>query len=120
VPPASDTLPGLADGLSQTILGLVAVLALIALLAWAARRLSGRLQGRGGALELLGGLSLGARERLILVRVDGIRFLVGVAPGSVRALHVFDQVADSATAHTSSGTFGEALNSQREHAGGRS
>lgn len=87
---SQDPIPGVAGGVAQTVLGLAAVLALIAVLAWLARRLNGRLQGRGGGVELLGGISLGTRERVVLVRVDDIRVLIGVAPGSVRALHVLD------------------------------
>lgn len=87
---ASEPIPGFAGGLGQTVLGLAAVLTLILFLAWLARRLNGRLQPRGGRVELLGGISLGTRERVVLLRVDGVRVLLGVAPGSVRALHVLD------------------------------
>jgi len=110
-----EAVPGLAGGLSQTALGLAAVLALIALLAWAARRLRGRLQPRGGAVELLGGLSLGARERLVLVRVEGVRLLIGVAPGSLRTLHVLDP--RSMPADADAPAFAQTLVAQRERTG---
>ncbi len=74
--------------LVQTLLGLTAVLALIAGLAWGVKRF-GRLPGAGGAgLRIEGGVSLGPRERVVLLNVEGTRLLVGVAPGRVQTLHV--------------------------------
>ena len=72
--------------LVQTLLGLTAVLALIAGLV--VKRF-GRLPGAGGAgLRIEGGVSLGPRERVVLLNVEGTRLLVGVAPGRVQTLHV--------------------------------
>jgi flagellar protein FliO/FliZ len=49
-------------------------------------------------------LSLGTRERAVLVRVGGQELLLGVAAGSVRTLHSFtapvDAAADSITGTT--------------------
>ena len=39
-------------------------------------------------MRVLGGVSLGNRERAVLRSVDGTRLLVGVAPGQVRTRHV--------------------------------
>jgi flagellar protein FliO/FliZ len=46
--------------------------------------------GGGGSanLEMLAQLPLGTRERAVLVRVGDTQVLIGVAPGSVRTLHV--------------------------------
>jgi len=75
-------------GPGQMVLGLVMVLALIFALAWAVRRF-GRVQSLPtGALRVLGGLSLGTRERLVLVKVGNAQLLLGVAPGRVQTLHV--------------------------------
>jgi flagellar biogenesis protein FliO len=50
------------------------------------------ISGGGGSanLELLGQLSLGARERALLVRVGDRQLLIGVAPGHVCTLHVLE------------------------------
>ncbi|MDH5765670.1 MAG: flagellar biosynthetic protein FliO, partial [Gammaproteobacteria bacterium] len=37
-------------------------------------------------MKILGGLSLGTRERAVLVQVDNQRLLLGVAPGRVSIL----------------------------------
>lgn len=75
-------------GLGQMTLGLVVVLALIFALAWAVRRF-GRVQSLpADALRVLGGLSIGARERVVLVKVGNTQLLLGVAPGRVQTLHV--------------------------------
>ena len=62
----------------------------------AAARLARRMRGLGGSanssLEVLGSLPLGARERAVLVRVGERQLLIGVAPGNVRTLHVFDDL----------------------------
>ncbi len=83
--------------LLETVGGLVLVLALILGLAWMLKRL-GHLPGAGkGGVQILGGVSLGPRERAVLLSVDGTRLLVGVAPGRVQTLHVLarDAAADS-------------------------
>ncbi len=76
-------------GVAQMLLGLVLVLGLILGAAWLLRRLAPQ-RGMGGeVIRLRGGLALGARERLVLVEVDKVRLLVGVAPGRVQTLYVF-------------------------------
>lgn len=86
----------LADGqLLQTAGGLLLVLVLIVGLAWAVRRFGRLPSAAKGQLEILGGLSLGARERVVLLKVEDARLLVGVAPGRVQALHVLAGAAAS-------------------------
>ncbi len=74
--------------LLQTVGGLLLVLLLIAGLAWAVRRFGRLPSGAKGQLEILGGISLGARERVVLLKVEDTRLLIGVAPGRVQALHI--------------------------------
>ena len=76
------------DAAVHVLLGLGVVLALIVLSAWAYRRLARVPRGVGGALRVLGGLSLGTRERVVLIQVGDEQLLLGVAPGRVEALHV--------------------------------
>jgi flagellar protein FliO/FliZ len=42
-------------------------------------------------MKVLGGLSVGQRERLVLVQVGDKQILVGVAPGSVQHVMAFDE-----------------------------
>jgi flagellar protein FliO/FliZ len=74
-------------GALRVMLALMLVLAAVFAAAWLLRRL--RLVGGadGSQLSILGQVSLGARERAVLLRVGQERLLLGVAAGSVRLLH---------------------------------
>lgn len=87
-PPAPALLAG--SGVTQMLLGLVLVLGLMAAAVWLLRRYTPLQRGEGG-LKIVAGLTLGARERLVLVEVEGTRLLLGVAPGRVQTLHVFPE-----------------------------
>lgn len=87
--PALEPLAG--GGMFQLALGLFAVIALIVALAWLMRRMGGITGGQGGALRVLGGLSMGTRERVVLIQVGETQLLLGVAPGRVQTLHVLDR-----------------------------
>ena len=90
--PVQQAAPSSAGGLLRVILALMVVLAAVLAAAWLARRLRAFSGGGGSSsLELLAQLPLGARERAVLVRVGDRQLLIGVAPGSVRTLHVFEQ-----------------------------
>lgn len=106
------TLPAAQDPVSMTSLwqltmGMLLVLGLIIGLAWLLKR-SGRFQmAAGGGLRVLGGLSMGARERVVLIQAGETQLLLGVAPGRVQTLHVLDQPMQTDTA--ASGGFAEQL-----------
>jgi flagellar protein FliO/FliZ len=75
----------------QLTLGMLLVLALILAMAWLLKR-SGRFQlAAGGSLRVLGGLSMGSRERVVLIQAGDTQLLLGVAPGRVQTLHVLDR-----------------------------
>lgn len=76
--------------LIETLAGLLLILLLIFGLGWLLRRF-GRLPMKGNAMiSIIGGVSLGPRERAVLLQVEDIRLLVGVAPGRVQTLHLLD------------------------------
>ena len=72
----------------EAIAGLALVLAVIFVLAWAIRRFAHLPGGGKGLIRVLGGVTLGSRERAVVVAVGGTRLLLGVAPGQIRTLHV--------------------------------
>ena len=77
------------------VMGLVVVVALILGLAWVLKKY-GRLPVNNQVeMKILGGLSLGTREKALLVQVEGQRFLLGVAPGRVNTLHVMERDKDA-------------------------
>lgn len=94
------TRPSGAAALVQTLAGLGVVIGLILVLAWASRRLSGGSLGNTQFMKILAVQPLGAREKIILVDVAGRQMMLGVTPGRIVTLHVFDepvlQVPDAA------------------------
>lgn len=93
---ASD--PVVAGGLStgellgpaiRTILGLVAVLAILGVCAWFAQRLRTGGHLKGGLIEIISGVSLGNKEKVVLIRVGSEQIVVGVSPAGMTSLHVF-------------------------------
>jgi flagellar protein FliO/FliZ len=79
-----------AANLVDTGVGLLLVLGLMLGLAWLVRRYV-QMPGIGkGQVQIQGGVSLGAREKAVLLSVEGKRLLVGIAPGRVQTLLVLD------------------------------
>jgi flagellar protein FliO/FliZ len=106
-PPAPEPLA--AANLFQLMFGLIVVLIAIGVTAFLLRRL-GRLPHGPGAMRVISGLSLGARERAVLIQVGDKQILLGVAPGRVQALHVLERpVEPSVSSSGPSGTFAERL-----------
>ena len=96
---------GSTTGLLRVAVALLLVLGAVIAAGRFARRVRGFGGVTGSAIEVVGQLPLGARERAVLIRVGERQLLIGVAPGSVRTLHVFDDspasrelAADTATA----------------------
>lgn len=86
------TLPGPPVGageLANITLGLMAVLALIFALAWLYRRYGNLPAFNRSNIQLIGGVSLGTREKAVLLEVEGTRVLVGVTSNQITPLHVF-------------------------------
>jgi len=83
--------PNMAGSLIQTTLGLLVVLAVIGGAAWAFKRFGNFQTGVQGKLKIVGGISLGARERVVLLQVGTQQLVVGVAPGQIQTLHVLDE-----------------------------
>jgi len=73
-------------GLIKMLLGLGLVLALIALIAWLAKRMLPALGGQQSVLRVVSSVSVGARERVIVLEVGDRWLVVGVAPGQVRPI----------------------------------
>jgi len=80
--------------LLQLTSGLIVVLICIVVLAWFAKRVNRLQSSTDGALKILGGLSMGSRERVVLLQVGSKQLLIGVAPGRINTLHVLDGEID--------------------------
>jgi flagellar protein FliO/FliZ len=72
--------------LVQTTFALLFVLGLLAVLAWFLKRYGPKAHGGNANVHLVGALSLGGRERIIVVEVGEQWIVVGASPGRVNAL----------------------------------
>lgn len=77
----------------RMLLSLGAVLAVLAGCAWLAQRLRNGGSFKTGLIEVVSGISLGGREKVVLLRVGGEQVLVGISPAGMRALHVLNNGA---------------------------
>lgn len=76
------------------VLALGFVLALIVGGAWLVRKFGGPLTASSGPFKVLASISLGGRERAVLIQVGSEQMLLGVSPGSVRNLGKLDNPID--------------------------
>jgi len=76
-------------GLLRVCASLAVVIALIVGAGWLLRRLQGGVRS-GTQLRCVESLAVGLKERVVLLQAGEHQFLLGVAPGNVRTLHVFD------------------------------
>jgi flagellar protein FliO/FliZ len=87
--------PAVSSGsLVQIIFSLLLVLAAIVLVAWLLKRMNMTQQGSGNLLKVLGGVSIGQRERIVLVEINDTWLVVGVGPGQIRTLHTLPKAED--------------------------
>ena len=91
VPPPAPTAPANAGSIGGAVLALVMVVGLILLLGWLAKRMPGMgTAGSNPALRMVGSLSLGPRERVVVVAVGDTQLLVGTGSGGTRVLHTLE------------------------------
>jgi flagellar protein FliO/FliZ len=83
--------PNMAGNLLQTMFGLIVVIAVIGGAAWAFKRFGHFQTGLHGQMKVVGGLSLGGRERIVLLQVGEQQLVVGVTPSRIQTLHVLKE-----------------------------
>jgi len=77
------------------ILGsLVLVILMMAALLFMMKRFSFKGNMIQGSVKILSALSIGPRERIMLIQVGDEQLLVGSTPSSIRSLHVLDKPVD--------------------------
>lgn len=93
---AEQPVPGPAEPLGagqylQVGLSLLLIVLIIVVLAWLLRRVGNLPIGGGALIRVVAAVSLGQRERVVLLQVGEKQLLLGVAPGRVETLHVLDE-----------------------------
>lgn len=76
--------------LIQVTLALMLMVGLILGLSWLAKRFAQPLFQQNKQLRLIASLSLGVKEKIILVEVEGKQLVLGVTPQQITSLHVMD------------------------------
>ena len=67
----------------KMVFGLVVVLGVMALFAWGAKRFLPGVVSQPSVIKVIGGASVGTRERVVVLEVAGRWLVVGVASGQV-------------------------------------
>lgn len=93
--------------------GLFLVLALFIACAWLMKRTQGGFLSASKEMKTLGVMSLGTRERAVLIEVEGKKLLLGVSAGRVNTLHVFDEPSGESQANETQ--LNDAENTAIEH-----
>lgn len=78
--------PSSAGSLLQVIFGLLVVLGLLAGALWVLKRVGGGRLAGGSVVKIVGGVSVGNRERVMVIEVADQWIVIGVAPGQVSKL----------------------------------
>ncbi len=76
-----------APSMFGAVLALLAVLALIVGLGWVLKRLPGSGFKPAEGLRVVASLNVGAKERVVVVEVNGQQLLLGVTAGGINTLH---------------------------------
>jgi flagellar protein FliO/FliZ len=71
-------------------LGLLIVLGIFFFCVWGLRKLNGVVVNGPEKMRVVGGLSLGMREKVILLQVGKKQLVLGVTPGRIDTLHVLE------------------------------
>lgn len=79
--------------LLQMLFGLSLVLIIIFATAWILRRVGYTQLFHSSAMKIVSSLSLGARDRVIVIEVGGKQILLAVSPGKIETLYVFESPA---------------------------
>ncbi|ARN76446.1 flagellar biosynthetic protein FliO [Oceanicoccus sagamiensis] len=103
--------------------GLVLIVFLIITIGWLIRRVGGVPMMGGQAMKVNAVLSLGTREKVVLVDIGDKQVLLGVAPGRISHIQSFDEPVVSNTVNTeSSADFSSTIKNllQQNKRGGQS
>ena len=114
---AGSAVPSLGFGaVLQTLVGLVVVIGFVFGCAWLARKFGFQGGRHTGLVKVVGGASLGNKERVAVVEVGDTWLVLGAGPGNVRLLHTMPAgsaqaegvgAQGSSPAQALSGSFGQ-------------
>lgn len=77
--------------IAKVTAGLLVVVAAIVATAAGLKRLKSLHAAHGSHMKIIDGISVSTRDRIVLLEVDEQRLLVGISPGRIERLHVFER-----------------------------
>ena len=77
--------------LMQLVLGLLVVILCIVALAWFTKKMNRFHSITDDSLKVITGISMGTREKIVLLQVGEEQLLIGVSPGRINKLHVLSK-----------------------------
>ncbi len=80
-----------AGNVLQILAGLFVVLVMIIGTGWLLKRYGGMGSVSNANLKVVAGITVGQREKIVVVQAGEVQVLVGVSPGNIRALHVLEK-----------------------------
>lgn len=89
--PSKQTVRAMASAdIAQWSIGLLVVLGVFFICIWGVRKFGGLHASGAGKMRVVGGLSLGMREKVILLQVGKKQLVLGVTPGRIQPLLVLE------------------------------
>ncbi|NVJ60325.1 MAG: flagellar biosynthetic protein FliO [Gammaproteobacteria bacterium] len=109
----------LGTSVISVVIALVFIILVIFACAWVLKKISGQSSFSSGAIKIKSAHMLGAKERLVIVEVDGKHLLLGVTPNAINKI---EQLSDNCIPVTDKKTlpnFQEAFKAQLKKALGK-
>ena len=100
-----------ATGFAQVAASLLLIVAVIVALAWLATRLRLTPRAASSGLKVIADVTVGPKERIVLLKVGDAQALVGVGADGIRSLALLDRVVTLPADTAGPGAFAERLKS---------
>lgn len=90
--------------------GLLLVVVAILVLAWLVKRFNLNQQSQNGLIRIIAGLSIGTRDRIVLLQVGDEQILVGLTAGRIEKLHTMAHPLQAPEGQPATSPFAAKLN----------
>ncbi|MDH3760599.1 MAG: flagellar biosynthetic protein FliO [Gammaproteobacteria bacterium] len=90
--------------------GLVLIVALIFVLAWLMKKFNLNQQSQSGLMRIIAGLSVGTRDRIVLLQIGDEQILLGLTPGRIEKLHTLAQPLEVPGGQAAPASFASKIN----------
>ncbi len=109
-PPIAPIEPISSPYLMKLTGGLLLVVAIIFVLAWLVKKFNLNQQSQNGLIRIVAGLTIGTRDRIVLLQVGDEQILLGLTPGRIEKLHTLTEPVEAPEAGLAPASFAAKLN----------